>query len=172
MLNYLNSGDYSKIDTTLANFKKIAKNIPAFVTTNPEALDLITRGIGCMAPAFQSRSLSSIAAGAPVKFIFPKEGGLYIGGDTYITRNAPHPIAAQMAANALLSLESQQEALEKAGNSGVHLKLKKPSTGTAASVTLASEFKSVPGGMRFIPLSAYNNLDDWVRKWNEMASTR
>jgi hypothetical protein len=46
---------------------------------------MMTRGFGCLAPAFQSRTLAWIGAGAPAKFFFPKEGGTYIGGDAWTT---------------------------------------------------------------------------------------
>jgi putative spermidine/putrescine transport system substrate-binding protein len=169
-LNYLNSKDYKNVDSTIAKLKPFAKDIPAWVSTNVQALDLMQRGVGCIAPAFQLRVLDYTAKGAPIKLVFPKEGGLYIGGDTYIPKNAPHPIAAQLAFNVLISAEVEQQAISAGYAIPTNTKAKRPTSGPASGVLMPSEFKSV--GLHFIPLSAYDNLDDWTRKWTDLAASR
>jgi hypothetical protein len=39
-------------------------------------------------------------------------------------------------------------------------------------VTTAKEFAKVPGGLHYVPISTYDHLDDWIRQWSDMASSK
>jgi putative spermidine/putrescine transport system substrate-binding protein len=170
-LNYLTTKDYGNANQTIADFKKIASKVPSFSDSNPAALQLVAQGVGCMTPSSQGRALEAARTG-PIGTVYPKDGSPYFLGGLAITKNGPDPLAAQMALNEFISAGAQQKILLNAYYPTTNLKVAKPSSGLASEVTFAADFKKVPGGLHPIPLATYNNLDDWVRQWSAMASSR
>jgi putative spermidine/putrescine transport system substrate-binding protein len=170
-VNYLNSKDYGNISTTISSFKKIAKQVPVFADNNATAVKQVAQGVGCMTPTSQGRFIEGASAG-PIAFVYPKEGSPYFGGGIAIPKGAPHPIAAQMLLNVFLSAEAGNVIIANSYYPPTNTKVVKPTSGPGVDVTTAKEFAKVPGGLHYVPISTYDHLDDWIRQWSDMASSR
>lgn len=162
MLNYLTAkGDFSDDTQTMAKFKTIGPSVLANASTLTQSLQLLQSGAACLTPSLISRVVDLQNQGAPLAFVNPKEGVVFIGGNYAIPKDAPDLIAAQQAMNELLSAASAQTLFEKAFLTSTNLKVSKPSTGLAAKLPTAADFKSL--GVKDIPLSAYAKQDQWTR---------
>jgi putative spermidine/putrescine transport system substrate-binding protein len=166
-LNYLNSKDYANFSVTLSKFKAIRSQVPTFSTSNPTAVNLLAQGVGCMTPSQQGRALQVAATGGPIGFVFPKEGSPYFGGTLVVAKGAPHPTAAHMAVNLLLSTAAQQLLLDSDYYAPVNTNVKTSTVAAAAQVPTATVIKSTLHG---IPIATFDHLDDWIRQWNSMAA--
>lgn len=170
MLNYVTSRSYSNIGPTITRFQAIEKQVPAFPAVLGTAEQLLQNGTSCLIPDQDGRTYSLQQGGASVAFVRPKEGLALLSGDVMIPKNAPHPIAAQMAIDYLLSTAASQQELEVGFSTTCNLQVKRPASGLASKLLIASEFKKA--GVTSIPVSAYDSLDDWTRQWNQMAAAR
>lgn len=170
VLNKLNAGDFLKFDMTLQNFKKIAKQVPSFVNTTAQAIDMLQRGIGCISVAYQGRAYDAMDQGAPIDYVTPKEGIGWGGGTFAVNKNAPHPIVAQLALNQLISADGQQAIYEKTYFTPVNPKVKKATSGLLTKVLMADEFARSTN--IYPPLSVAEHIDEWTRAWSEMASSK
>jgi putative spermidine/putrescine transport system substrate-binding protein len=168
MLNYVTGKDYANIGPTVAKFEPIAKSVPSFATNLTQAEQLLQNGTSCLIPDQDGRTYALQQNGASVGFVRPKEGLALLSGDVMIPKNAPHPVAAQMAIDYLISTEASQQELEKGFSTTCNLQVKRPATGLASKLVIASEFKQA--GVTQIPVAAYNSLDDWSRQWNQMSA--
>jgi putative spermidine/putrescine transport system substrate-binding protein len=114
MLNKINTGRYDDVSETMKKFQAIRDKVPVFPDSNPNALELLQQGVGCITPTQQGRVVELASQGAPIAFVQPKEGTPFLGGTIGIVKNAPHSVAAHMFLNELLSKEAGQQLLEKA----------------------------------------------------------
>jgi putative spermidine/putrescine transport system substrate-binding protein len=171
-LNYLEmvnkdlTGNYLDFGPTLAGFKAIAKTVPSFAATNADANQLVAQGTGCIAPSEQASALAAAAGGAPVGFVFPKEGAPLFGGTLSIPVNAPDPHIAALAVQELLSASSADELLKKTGLPSTN-EDESPGTGAQAAVPTVSQF----GTSNFVdvPLLPESTLNNWIQEWNTMS---
>jgi putative spermidine/putrescine transport system substrate-binding protein len=168
MLNYLTTKDYANDSQTMANFSKIAKQIPAFAGSVAQSLQLLQQGVGCLSPSLQGRVLDLQVQGAPLAFANPKQGAAFLAGTITITKDAPHPVAAQQFVNQLISAQVQQLMFEKTYFASTNTKVVRPANGPASKLSVDSEFKSL--GLQEIPLSAFASQDQWVRDMAALSS--
>jgi putative spermidine/putrescine transport system substrate-binding protein len=168
MLNKINTGKYEDITETIKRFEAIRDRVPVWSDSNPNALELLQQGVGCITPTQQGRAVELATKGAPIKFVQPKEGTPFLGGTIGIVKNAPHSVAAQMFLNELLSKEAGQQLLEKAFFTSVNLDVTKPTSGPAAELSVASEFDKVK--LTEIPLEALEKTDEWIQRFTQLAA--
>lgn len=168
MLNKITSGSYDDISMTLEKFREIRSQIPVFSDSNPNALELLQQGIGCITPTQQGRVVELQANGAPLAYVSPKEGTPFLGGTIGIVNNAPHSVAAHMFLNKLLSKEAGQQLLENAFFTSVNTGVVKPTSGPAAQLNVASDFDKI--NLIEIPLSALDKTDEWIQQFTELAA--
>lgn len=168
MLNKINTGKYEDISETMRRFEAIRDKVPVFADSNPNALELLQQGVGCITPTQQGRAVELQAQGAPIAFVRPKEGTPFLGGTIGIVRGASHSVAAHMFLNKLLSKEAGQRLLEEAFFTSVNTKVTKPSSGPAAQLYVASEFDDV--GLTEIPLEALEKTDEWIQQFTQLAA--
>jgi putative spermidine/putrescine transport system substrate-binding protein len=166
ILNKINSGDFSAIEPTLAKFKAVAGRLPTVAQTSSEALEFIQQGVGCIAPVSQARALEQAAKGAPVAFVVPKGGSGFLSAGWGIPAGAPHPIAAHVALNALISAQASQTLLEKGFVPNTNTKVTKPTAGVAAQLSVVGEYAGL--GYTEIPPATYDRLDEWTRAWDQV----
>src|SRR5262249_13632935 len=112
MLNYVTTGDWANATKTFAMLKAVAPGVQSWSNTNPSRLGLVAKGTGCMTPTSQGRFIEASITSPSLKYATLKEGPVVFGGTLTITKLAPHPIAAQMAVNTLLSEESGNQLLQ------------------------------------------------------------
>jgi putative spermidine/putrescine transport system substrate-binding protein len=168
MLNYLNTGDYGNITVTLQKFKAIAKTVPSFTDSNPPALELLQQGTGCIIPSQLHRTLEQQGKGAPIAWVYAKEGTPFVGGSFAIVRNAPHPIAAKQAVNEMLSDTAATKWGDVAFQVTTNLLATHSTTGPSSKLPVASEFKSIP--IIDLPTNSFDNVDSWIKLWDQMAA--
>ena len=118
-------------------FEKLAKNEPQIGRSIVDSVNLIMSGERKIAMVPISTVLEAEAKGTPVKVIYPSDGTLVLGGSTFIPAKAPHPNAAKLFMEYMMSKEFSEFAA-KEGRIPVRADAPKPSLG--------------------LPLSAYKNF--------------
>jgi putative spermidine/putrescine transport system substrate-binding protein len=168
MLNYVNTGDWNNATKTFASLKTVARSISSWTNTNPGAVQLVVKGTGCMTPTSQGRFVEAAQTAPQLKFVTPKEGMPMFGGTLSITKLSPHPTAAQMAVNMLLRAEAGQKLLEVGFYPSTNTKVVRATSGPAAGIPVASEFKNL--NIKQVPISVYDHTDDWLHQYQSLAS--
>ncbi|MFC0530538.1 extracellular solute-binding protein [Phytohabitans kaempferiae] len=166
ILNKINSGDFAAIEPTLDKFKAVAGRFPTVAQTSSEALEFIQQGVGCIAPVSQARTLEQAAKGAKIAFVVPEGGSGFLSAGWGIPTGAPHPIAAHVALNALISAKASQSLLENGFVPNTNTKVTKPTSGVAAQLSVVGEYTRL--GYTEIPPSTYDRLDEWSRAWDQV----
>ena len=94
-------------------FKALAKMKPVFIVRSEQTAERLVNGQDLMAwGGSPGRMLQYNEKGANLKFLFPTEGILLLGNNTFILAKAPHPNAAKLWMDFLLS-EAGQTILSK-----------------------------------------------------------
>ena len=113
-------------------FDRLAKNEPQIGRSIVDAVNLILSGERKIAMVPISNVLEAEAKGQPVKIIYPSDGTLVLGGSTLIPAKAPHPNAAKLFLEYMMSKEFSQFAAGK-GRIPVRADAPKPSLGQPLS---------------------------------------
>jgi putative spermidine/putrescine transport system substrate-binding protein len=89
-INIAFGGTSENIDTGITKFKALFKDNDCQIITNVDAtLQLLKAGEIWICPHFGARVVQAAAAGAPVEFVIPKEGGLSWIWNTALINNRP-----------------------------------------------------------------------------------
>jgi iron(III) transport system substrate-binding protein len=90
-------------------FKDLAKMKPAFIVRSEATAERLVNGQDLMAlGGMPTRAYQYNDRGANLKFLFPEEGVVLLGQDSFILAKAPHPNAAKLWLDFTLSEEGQQ----------------------------------------------------------------
>jgi putative spermidine/putrescine transport system substrate-binding protein len=168
MLNHINTGDFTDYGPTLEAIAAVADQIPVFTETSIEALEYIQQGVGCLAPVSQARLLEQREQGAPIEFVAPSEGAGFLSAGWVIPNDAPHPNAAHLVLDSLISAEASQRMLEEAFLPTTNTEVVRPATGVAADLPLVAEY-AVLGYFEIRP-DVYERLDALSREWDQLLS--
>lgn len=91
-----------------AYFKQLAAEKPRVYARDPEMENAVDTGQrGAIVPATLQSYVASTAKNAPVKFIVPSDGMFFVTLYNGVVKGAPHPAAAQLFLNFLLSPQAQ-----------------------------------------------------------------
>lgn len=162
-LNYVASGgDYAGFDATLDRFRPIADRVPAVAQSPVDAQDLVQQGVACLSSSSQGRALT--LQDDNVVFVIPDEGAPVGTLTAAVVKDAPHPVAANLLLNSLLSEETQSLVLEKAFWSPTNASVTPDPQGAAADLSTAKDFDEL--GYTEIPPGAYEELESWIRDWD------
>jgi putative spermidine/putrescine transport system substrate-binding protein len=168
MLNYIYTKNWTDTSITFANLRKIAKQVKVWSSTNVTAVAAVGQGGACITPTNSGRALTQQAmTPATFKFVSVKEGSVDFAGGQSVPKGAPHPIAAQMAINQLLSVQAGLTNIKIGYISNTNLDVP-VQTGDYASVAVASQYKNL--GLKEMPTSVFEQLDNWVQQYNAIAS--
>ena len=89
-------------------FRELAKLKPRFIVRSEQTAEALVTGQDLMAfGGSPGRLLQSNEKGATLKFILPKEGIVLLGAGTFILAKAPHPNAARLWVDFVLSAAGQ-----------------------------------------------------------------
>jgi putative spermidine/putrescine transport system substrate-binding protein len=166
LLNHSLGADYSDISASLNRMKPLKKQYVAIVNSTPAALEVLQQGKACIAPNSMARTIEQMAAGAPLGYAVPQDGTSFIEGVLVIPRNAPHPVAANIALNALLSKAGMQEIRDRSFWSVSNVQVAKSDKKFISEVPLAKDFNSL--GTTELPPSAFSGFEGWSAKWNSV----
>lgn len=141
-----------------AFWKAVAATKPSISPSNGEMIQRLSQGELKISTMLESAAALPISQGAPVKFVFPKEGLPACDIVTGIVAKAPHPNAARLYENWSLSKRGQSAWVGFGGFSGR---------------TDVPHPKGTPPGLKIwdTPLDLY--LDDgfknkWESQWNSI----
>ena len=87
--------------------EKLRANNVAEMRLQAEAMQAVSRGEKALCVVAQSWAFTNIAQGAPINVVWPSEGTVLAEGALIVAKGGPHPNAALLLANHLLSAESQ-----------------------------------------------------------------
>ena len=89
-------------------FRELAKMKPRFIVRSEQTAEALVTGQDLMAfGASPGRFFQSNEKGATLKFLLPKEGIVLLGAGTFILAKAPHPNAARLWVDFVLSAAGQ-----------------------------------------------------------------
>lgn len=109
-LNLLSGGDAENIDPGIARLKELYKTRKAQTTNNVEhTKQLLLSEEVWITPYFGARTEQAKAAGAPVEFVMPKEGGMSWIYNTGIIANRPAESIALSEAFANDTLDAEKQ---------------------------------------------------------------
>jgi putative spermidine/putrescine transport system substrate-binding protein len=169
MLNYIYTKNWSDASATFAHLKTIARQVKVWNSTNVNAVAAVAQGGGCITPTNSGRALFQQAqTPATFKFVSVKEGCVDFAGGYAIPKGAPHPVAAQLAINELLSVNAGLTFIKDSYVSNTNIGVP-VQTGALAGVLVASQYKSL--GLKEMPTSVYAQLDNWTEQYSNLASS-
>lgn len=111
----LNGGGENNIDPGFNVMKRIAPNVLAFEPSPGKMAEMLQTGEAALGVWGNGRVRALVAQGAPVKFVYPKEGALVILSEVCAVQDAPQPKQAQAFIQHLLSPEMQSIFTEATG---------------------------------------------------------
>jgi putative spermidine/putrescine transport system substrate-binding protein len=115
------------------------------------------------------RALIQKEKGAPLEYVLPKEGGIFFADYFDIVKNGPHPVAAQMLVNFMVSAESQRQIAEGLRVAPINRKVELPAD-LVGKVPYGDEALSK---LIHLDSAAMNrNLDKWSDRWDREIETR
>jgi putative spermidine/putrescine transport system substrate-binding protein len=115
------------------------------------------------------RALIQKEKGAPLEYVLPKEGGIFFANYFDIVKNGPHPVAAQMLVNFMVSAESQRQIAEGLRVAPINRKVELPAD-LVGKVPYGDEALSK---LIHLDSAAMNrNLDKWSDRWDREIETR
>lgn len=102
-------------------YKKISANDAMIVKGGQQTFDAVRRGERAVAGGSDiSYAMAGATAGFPVKVSYPSDGAFVIPAPTGVVKGSPHPNAAKLLAEFMLSKEAQQ-VFPESGNYGARL---------------------------------------------------
>lgn len=111
----LNGGSEANIEPGFVAMKRIAPNVLAWEPSPGKMAELLQTGDAPLGVWGNGRVRALVAQGAPVKFVYPKEGALVILSEVCAVKGAPHPKQAQAFIQHLLSPQMQAVFTEATG---------------------------------------------------------
>jgi putative spermidine/putrescine transport system substrate-binding protein len=168
MVNYVTTRDWTNATKTFQMLKAVAPSISTWTSTNPSALAAVAKGTACMTMSTQGRFIEASVSSPSLKYVTPKEGMVVFGGTWNITKQAPHPIAAQMALNMLMSEQSGDQLLQAGYFPSTNTKVVAPATGPAAQVYTIPQIEKL--NPKSVPIQTYDHVADWLHTYQSIAS--
>jgi putative spermidine/putrescine transport system substrate-binding protein len=107
--------------------------------------------------------------GAPIDFAFPKEGAGFFSNYFEVVKNAPHPKAAQMLVNFLISPEIQLIIANGMVAAPINKKVVLPEKLRAQTPSTEAEVKKL---IRIDRVEMNKQLDNWAELWNREIETK
>lgn len=171
LMTRLTGGNESNIDKAIAKIKelKTSGNSVVFANTPAEMDNIMVQGQAWLTYNVAIRALIQTEKGAPLKYVLPKEGGIFFANYFDIVKHAPHPVAAQILVNFLISAESQLQIAEGLRVAPINRKVKLPAD-LVGKVPYGDEALSKL--IRLDSAAMNRNLDKWSERWNREIETR
>jgi putative spermidine/putrescine transport system substrate-binding protein len=111
--NRLGGGTLDNLQEGLKRVKALAPNSVAFYTQADQLVSMFERGEIAIAPWYTDRAAVAEDKGAPVKFVYPSEGGIGVRVALVIPKGTKNPDAALAFVDQVLSKEAQECFAEK-----------------------------------------------------------
>lgn len=141
---------------------KASGNLVTFASSPAELDNMLVQGQAWMTVNGSPRAFMLKNRGAPIDFAFPKEGAGYFTNYFEVVKNAPHPKAAQLLVNFLISPEMQLIIAKGVVAAPVNRKVVVPDT-LKGMVPLGEEQQGKL--MRIDRAEMNRQLDAWAELW-------
>lgn len=159
----LNGGSENNIDPGFEAMKRISPNVLAWEPSPGRQAELLQTGEAPFGVWGNGRVRGLVAQGAPLKFVYPKEGALVILTEVCVVKDAPMPKQAQDFVQYLLSPDVQSIIAETQGWGPVNKETRLPPA-VAADVVFG------PDKVNALIASDYNVINakraQWTARWN------
>lgn len=159
----LNGGGENAIEPGFAVMKRISPGVLAWEPSPGKMAELLQTGEAAVGVWSNGRVRSLVAQGAPVKFVYPKEGALGILSEVCAVQGAPQPKLAQSFIQYLLSPEVQAIFTEATGLGPVNKETRLPPA-IAADVVYGPESVASLISPDYKAINA--NREAWTKRWN------
>ena len=143
---------------------KTSGNLTMFASSPAELDNMLVQGQAWATVNGSPRGFILKDRGAPIDFAFPKEGAGFFSNYFEVVKNAPHPKAAQMLVNFLISPEMQLIIAQRHGRGadqqeGRHLR-------TSSRRRLPAREAEIKKLIRIDRAEMNKQLDNWAELWN------
>lgn len=159
----MNGGGENSIDPGFTVMKRIAPNVLAWEPSPGKMAEMLQTGEAALGVWGNGRVRTLVAQGAPLKFVYPKEGALVILSEVCAVKGAPQPHQAQAFIQHLLSPEMQSIFTEATGLGPVN-KDTKLAPALAADVVYGPE--NVAKLIKVDTKAVNANRAAWTARWN------
>jgi putative spermidine/putrescine transport system substrate-binding protein len=140
---------------------KASGNLTAFASSPAELDNMLVQGQAWMTVNGSPRAFILKDRGAPIDFAFPKEGAGYFTNYFEVLKNAPHPKAAQILVNFLVSPEGQLAIAKGVVAAPINRKVVIPDS-LRGKVPLPDEMGKL---VRIDRGEMNRQLDNWAELW-------
>jgi putative spermidine/putrescine transport system substrate-binding protein len=163
MTRYL-GGNEKDVRRGIAKLKSLrtSGNLTQFANSSAELDTMMVQGQAWMTVNGSLRAFTLKSQGAPIDFAFPKEGAGYFTNYLDVVKNAPHPRAAQILVNYLLSPEAQLMIAKGAVAAPVNKKVVIP----ADLVGMVPNQQQVAKMIKIDRVVMNRQLDSWSTMWD------
>ncbi len=160
----LNGGSEDKIDPGFEVVqKKIAPNVVAWEGSPGRMAQMLQTGEAALAVWGNGRVQALVDQGAPVEFVYPKEGAISIMTGVCVVEGAPQPALGQAFLQFLLTPEIQSQLADKQGWGPVNKNTKLPPD-VASKVVFGPERVDKLISVNYNVINA--RRADWTNRWN------
>jgi putative spermidine/putrescine transport system substrate-binding protein len=163
MTRYL-GGTEKDVRPGIAKLKALrtSGNLTQFANSSAELDTIMVQGQAWMTVNGSLRAFTLRDQGAPIDFAFPKEGAGYFTNYFDIVKNAPHPKAAQILVNYLVSPEAQSMIATSMIAAPINKKVKVP----ADLVGKVPDPQQVSKMTKIDRVEMNQQLDSWSTMWD------
>lgn len=159
----LNGGGENAIEPGFATMKRLSPNVLAWEPSPGKMAELLQTGEAALGVWGNGRVRALVAQGAPVKFVYPREGAPAVLSEVCAVQGAPQPEQAQAFVQYLLSPDVQAIFSEATGMGPVNKETKLPPQ-LAAEVVFGPEKVANLVGVDYKIINA--NREAWTKRWN------
>lgn len=164
LLTRLQGGTEKDIRPGLERVKQLKAigNLVSFAGSPAELDNALVQGKAWMTINGSPRGFILKDRGAPIDFAFPKEGAGFFTNYLCVVKNAPHPKAAQLLVNFLISPEIQAVIAKGVVAAPINRKVVLP----ASLVGRVPTGEAVAKLIRIDRVEMNKQLDNWAELWN------
>lgn len=172
LLTRLAGGTEKDIRPAIERLKqlKASGNLATFAATPAELDSMLVQGQAWVTVNGSPRAFILKERGAPIDFAYPKEGAGFFTNYFEVVKNAPHPKAAQLFVNFLISPETQLVIAKGAIAAPINKKVVIPDK---LKAMVPADEAAVKRMIRIDRAEMNRQLDTWAEAWNrEIAAKR
>lgn len=171
-INVAFGGDAANIEPGIAKFKELFAKNKCRVANNVEhTRQLLVAGEIWLCPYFGARTEQAAAAGAPVEFVIPKEGGMSWIWNTALINNRPEAsmTLAEQFVDSTLEAEAQIEFARKTGYPPTNMQAMANLPPDLKKLELNSEqlelLRKLQGKADYVTM--FERRDAYAERWNK-----
>lgn len=164
LLTRLAGGTEKDVRPAFDKLKKLKEmgNLAMFASSPAELDNMLVQGQAWITVNGSPRAYILKERNAPIDFAFPKEGAGFFTNYLEVVKNAPHPKAAQLLVNFLISPEIQTIISKGAVAGPINKKVKVPDS-LLAQIPDGEEIDKL---IRIDRAEMNRQLDNWAETWN------